>query len=72
MKTRFVLKEKNPKGKMDHWLLRVTGEKDGKCITDPGLYSQSHGGGAEVRKMRIQSAEGEKLPTSKHPISQIV
>lgn len=45
MKTGFVLKEKNPKGKMDHWLLRVTGEKDGKCITDPGLYSQSHGGG---------------------------
>lgn len=27
VKTSFVLKEKNPKGKLDRWLLRATGEK---------------------------------------------
>lgn len=51
-------KEQNPKGKLEHWLLQVTGEKDNKCITDPRLYAQSHGG----KKMELQAAEGGEPP----------
>lgn len=47
VKTGFVLKEENPKGKLDQWLFPVTGEKDNKRITDPGLDTQSRVGNAE-------------------------